>query len=566
MLHTTRWSRLRSRAGPWREPTAHAQTTPPAEGRSVRRAPPWHLEAESRLDEPVGPQAVACLLAVLRSSCGGREAADAPDFVPAAHRRRRHSPVLGQDARCAHGRRLALAPPRLTHQVMPLLPRTGAPHPGPAATPGVPPAASPPPRPHAVPPPTVSFAASGATARTQPPPTVRAHPPRTPLSEKECEAVQVRRGCVCPGCFSPRLSCSRLTRAACSARGCKVTQSTGVEVLERACKLSGTTMSACWRLARSRQRRTMRSWQLAVYAQAWQSCAAVVSHRHACVIHRVAPSPDSRTRGGEGCRRLPLVRAWGTCTHVTRACHTAPQQQHEGHRPLGLPPPSVCVTAAAAVSSRASAKFRPRMRASVAALLRLLLAALAVCSRAVAEPPGNDSLEAARIHKVGYVKVRRRRHVFGRVWDAESVWRKTCTDTALCSGWSLRLQTHKTGSTTLGAALFRFGARNHLVRQPPGLACSRLCSASAASALPTHSRVAPFTAQRFYCQGAGAQPCRRAHIVWPGRPLLPGEVYDLQLNHFSGNGVLRKSFGHVIAWYKARNIPAPARHASNQAP
>ena len=54
--------------------------------------------------------------------------------------------------------------------------------------------------------------------------------------------------------------------------------------------------------------------------------------------------------------------------------------------------------------------------------------------------------------------------------------------------------------------------------------------------------------------------------MWPGRPLLPGEVYDLQLNHFSGNGVLRKSFGHVIAWYKARYIPAPARHASNQAP
>lgn len=61
------------------------------------------------------------------------------------------------------------------------------------------------------------------------------------------------------------------------------------------------------------------------------------------------------------------------------------------------------------------------MRASVAALLRLLLAALAVCSGAVAEPPGNDSLEAARIHKVGYVKVQRRRHVSGRVWDAERV-------------------------------------------------------------------------------------------------------------------------------------------------
>jgi hypothetical protein len=29
-------------------------------------------------------------------------------------------------------------------------------------------------------------------------------------------------------------------------------------------------------------------------------------------------------------------------------------------------------------------------------------------------------------------------------------------------------------------------------------------------------------------------------------------VYDLQLNHLSSNGVLRGTFGSIIAWYKAR--------------
>ncbi len=62
----------------------------------------------------------------------------------------------------------------------------------------------------------------------------------------------------------------------------------------------------------------------------------------------------------------------------------------------------------------------------------------------------------------------------------------------------------------------------------------------------------PNALQRFYCQGRGPQPCKRGHILWPGRPLAAGEVYDMQLNHVSGNGVLRGTFGGVLAWYKAR--------------
>jgi hypothetical protein len=57
--------------------------------------------------------------------------------------------------------------------------------------------------------------------------------------------------------------------------------------------------------------------------------------------------------------------------------------------------------------------------------------------------------------------------------------------------------------------------------------------------------------QRFYCQGGGAQPCKRAHILWPGRPLPPKQVFDMQINHLNGNGKLRGSFGHVVAWYRA---------------
>ena len=69
-----------------------------------------------------------------------------------------------------------------------------------------------------------------------------------------------------------------------------------------------------------------------------------------------------------------------------------------------------------------------------------------------------------------------------------------------------------------------------------------------ASPLTGSRRAAP---QRFYCQGTGAQPCKRAHILWPGRPLPPKQVFDMQINHLNGNGKLLGSFGHVVAWYRA---------------
>ena len=107
-------------------------------------------------------------------------------------------------------------------------------------------------------------------------------------------------------------------------------------------------------------------------------------------------------------------------------------------------------------------------------------------------------------------------------------------------------QTHKTGSTTLGATLFRFGARNHKARAPPA---ARMGSAA-------RSLTPRCAAQRFYCQGGGGQgmfrdkPCRAAHILRPGKPLPPGQVFDLQLNHLSGNGLLHGTVGEVVAWYR----------------
>ena len=60
--------------------------------------------------------------------------------------------------------------------------------------------------------------------------------------------------------------------------------------------------------------------------------------------------------------------------------------------------------------------------------------------------------------------------------------------------------------------------------------------------------------QRFYCQGKPPQPCRRAHILWANRTLPPGEVFDMQLNHFSGNGFWSGNFdAHIIDWYRARH-------------
>jgi hypothetical protein len=109
------------------------------------------------------------------------------------------------------------------------------------------------------------------------------------------------------------------------------------------------------------------------------------------------------------------------------------------------------------------------------------------------------------------------------------------------------LQTHKTGSTTLGAALFRFGARYHKARYTPQAGAARAphCACTELSRLRS-------PLQRFYCQGTPPQACKKAHILWPGKPLPPRQVYDLQLNHLSGNGVLRGTFGSVVAWYKAR--------------
>ena len=227
--------------------------------------------------------------------------------------------------------------------------------------------------------------------------------------------------------------------------------------------------------------------------------------------------------------------------------------QYERVVTLHVLPPTVLVNSCRCCVDTGECPYTLRMRVRRFALLRLLLAALAACEHVLysaALPPGNNSV--ARIHKVGYVKVRRRRRVWGCL--GRSAWcEEACTDAlshCLVLWLSRRLQTHKTGSTTLGAALFRFGARNHLVRPPLRGSAAR----AQPTAQPTHTLASPFfLVQRFYCQGVGPQPCRRAHIVWPGRPLLPGQVYDLQLNHFSGNGVLRQSFGHVIAWYKARH-------------
>lgn len=71
--------------------------------------------------------------------------------------------------------------------------------------------------------------------------------------------------------------------------------------------------------------------------------------------------------------------------------------------------------------------------------------------------------------------------------------------------------------------------------------------------------VVRLSTQRFYCQGRPPQPCLSHHIVWPGYPLPPKQVFDFQLNHFTGNGQLKKPFGHVLAWYKACDACVAAR-------
>ena len=111
-----------------------------------------------------------------------------------------------------------------------------------------------------------------------------------------------------------------------------------------------------------------------------------------------------------------------------------------------------------------------------------------------------------RTEKIGYVKARRERAALRRRRRRAPVSRAPVS--------SSPAQTHKTGSTTLGAALYRFGARH---------------------------------GKRFYCQGGGPQPCKRAHILAPTRPTH--QVFDMQLNHLSGNGLLKRPFAPVLAWY-----------------
>lgn len=134
----------------------------------------------------------------------------------------------------------------------------------------------------------------------------------------------------------------------------------------------------------------------------------------------------------------------------------------------------------------------------------LLLCALCVASAPAPPPP---------VQKIGLMKARAchssPRPCFCRV----------CRLTLLT-------QTHKTGSTTLGAVLYRYGARH---------------------------------GKRFYCQGAGTSPCGAAHIVRPCAPLPPGQEFDLQLHHISGNGPLGRSFGCVVAWY--RLMLSPNKHS-----
>ena len=82
--------------------------------------------------------------------------------------------------------------------------------------------------------------------------------------------------------------------------------------------------------------------------------------------------------------------------------------------------------------------------------------------------------------------------------------------------------------------------------------------------------IPPCAAPRFYCQGGGGQgsfrdkPCRAAHILRPGKPLPPGQVFDLQLNHLSGNGLLHGTVGEVVAWYRlmlGTTLPPPGAAA-----
>ena len=116
------------------------------------------------------------------------------------------------------------------------------------------------------------------------------------------------------------------------------------------------------------------------------------------------------------------------------------------------------------------------------------------------------------------------------------------------------VQTHKTGSTTLGAALFRFGARYHKARETArARRRAHACAGCALVLLTLRRPLLLHIPQRFYCQGRPPNACRKGHILAPGRPLPPGQVYDLQLNHLSGNGHLRGTFGSVIGWYKARD-------------
>lgn len=90
----------------------------------------------------------------------------------------------------------------------------------------------------------------------------------------------------------------------------------------------------------------------------------------------------------------------------------------------------------------------------------------------------------------------------------------------------------------------------------PHLTAGRRTSPPLRTQRPHRPPPRPPFPQRFYCQGKADKPCRAAHIIWANRsiPLQEEGLFDLQLNHFSGNGMWKGQFqGHVVDWYRVRH-------------